>query len=68
MLAMINASCTDYSISPENLWRLIGTAHAPRILDTCQDAIDVANGLRFATNERHNWTPAEDREEARTAW
>lgn len=40
---MLDAS---FSISPQNLWNLIGTAHAPRILDVRRrDVFDSAAGL-----------------------
>lgn len=46
MLAMINVSASEYTISPVNLWRLIGTAHAPRILDTRRrEVFDAAAAL-----------------------
>lgn len=40
------ALSSSFSISPESLWHLIGTARAPRILDTRRrDVFDAAAGL-----------------------
>ena len=61
----------SFSISPHDLWTLIGSASAPQIIDVRRrDVYDAAPGvlqrgfmvydalfanLRFASAERHNW-------------
>jgi rhodanese-related sulfurtransferase len=58
----------SYSISPNDLWRLIGTAHAPQLVDVCRrDIYDSRAGQLPAStwqdpSEFARWSPALDRQ------